>query len=144
MTDADWEFGVTTGGWSVNVLAPIDAARAQTIGAQPGRGAGGAERPPADFVAVPLAQLRPAVSAAPTRSAGANAMPTSAAIARRAEIEKRKASKLHSRRDASREVTNRTDTRGIEVAATHEGGQRRLMPTTAVAPQAGNEGAAAA
>jgi hypothetical protein len=69
MTDADWEHGATTGGWSVNVLAPIDAARAQTIGAQPGRGAGGAERPPADFAAVPLAQLRLAISAAPTRSA---------------------------------------------------------------------------
>ncbi|KIY98374.1 hypothetical protein MNEG_9589, partial [Monoraphidium neglectum] len=144
MTNADWEYGVTTGRWSVNVLAPIDAARAQTIGAQPGRGAGGAQRPPSDFVAVPLAQLRLAISAAPTRSAGANAMPTTAAIARRAEIEKRKAAELHSRRNTSRKATNRTNTRGNEAAAAaRQEGQQRLMQTTVVTLQAEIESAAA-
>ncbi|KIY98698.1 hypothetical protein MNEG_9266, partial [Monoraphidium neglectum] len=68
-------------------------------------------------------------------------MPTNAAIARRTEIEKRKASELHSRRDAP---TNRTDKRGNEAAAAREEGQRRVTLATAVPPQAGNEGTAAA
>ncbi|KIY97252.1 hypothetical protein MNEG_10711, partial [Monoraphidium neglectum] len=71
-------------------------------------------------------------------------MPTNAAIARREENEQRKASELHSQRDAPNKVTNHTATRGDEAAAAREDGQQRLSPATNVAPQAGNEGAAAA